>query len=254
MAFDTQRESTGSASGTSFRSRLRGPLGRSQGRAGSILAMLALLAAVGPCAALQLPPASEDPDLRHAWQDYQDRHFPTAARYYARAARRGQPIGEYNFGMMLINGEGVRRDEARGRTWLFKAARAGLAQAEYTVGLLYENGQGVAKSQSDAVYWYQLASEQGHSEAQLTLATQYFLGRGVAQDYALAAKWYESAAESGVEPAQYIIASCYEHGDGVPADLERAIYWYTQAGLQGDSAAQYKARVLKEAQRQGKPS
>ncbi len=220
------------------------------------LAWIVLAMLCGPVHAggADLPPATSDPDLKAAWQQYQDQHFSQAAKSYERAAKRGQPIGEYNWAMMLINGQGVHRNAPKGRIWLLKAAQAGLSQAQYTVGLLYENGLGVPKSQSDAVHWYTLAAEQGHAEAQLTLATQYFLGRGVAQDYSQAAKWYESAAEGGIEPAQYIIASCYEHGDGVAPDLERALYWYTQAGLQGDSAAAGKAEALKAALRKDKPT
>ena len=239
-----------------------GPRSRARTRAVARTVVLALLVGYGALASpsvagadrpsasahsgpsQQLPPATEDPDLKAAYAYYQRGAVSSAFERYARAAKRGQPIAQYNIAMMLFNGEGVAMDPARARDWLARAAAGGLAQAQFNQGLLYENGNGVARSQSEAAAWFRRAAEQGHADAQVSLATQYFLGRGVKKDEAEAARWYKRAAIGGVVEAQYIIASCYEHGEGVARDKKRAIYWYTKAGLQGDTVAAEKAKVL----------
>lgn len=199
-----------------------------------------------------LPSPTEDPDLVVAWERYQAGDFVHAAQAYGRAARRGQPIGEFNLATMLMSGQGVAPNPKRALELLHAAAQGGLAQAQLVEGQLYDNGDaGVPRSPREAVHWYELSAAQGNVDAERLLATAYFVGRGVAQDYVEAAKWYEAAAEGGDEGSQYIIASCYEHGDGVAADRERAIYWYQQAALQGDAAASEKARVLSAAEPHG---
>jgi uncharacterized protein len=203
--------------------------------------------AAKPPASVKLPPATDDIDLRQAYAAYERGDAAAAYTAYLRAARRGQPIGQYNVAVMAFNGEGTKRDLRAATTWLTRAANQGFALAQYNLGLLYENGDGVERSQTKASAWFLRAAEQGHVDAQLAVATQYLLGRGIAKSDALAARWYERAANNGNVDAQYSIASCYEHGDGVAVDLARAIHWYAEAGKQGDRAAIEKVRVLSKA-------
>ncbi len=194
-----------------------------------------------------LPPAGRDADLRQAYAAYESGHASAAYSAYLRAARRGQPIGQYNLAMMKFNGEGTKEDVAGSVRWLRKAAEAGFALAQYNLALLYENGNGVERSQTAASHWFLDAAEQGHVDAQLAIATQLLLGRGVPQDLAGAIHWYEQAAIAGNADAQYSLASFYEHGEGVVQDEGKALAWYAAAARQGDRAALEKVRVLADA-------
>ncbi|KUJ80535.1 hypothetical protein AVO45_05670 [Ruegeria marisrubri] len=49
-----------------------------------------------------------------------------AAEWDRRAAEAGDPVGKFNYGLDLMRGHGVARDEARGRALVDKAAREGL--------------------------------------------------------------------------------------------------------------------------------
>jgi hypothetical protein len=51
------------------------------------------------------------------------------ARCYARAAEAGLPLGMFNWGVMLANGQGVEIDVEAGRTWIDKAAKMGVTAA-----------------------------------------------------------------------------------------------------------------------------
>ena len=52
-----------------------------------------------------------------------------AADWDRRAAEAGDPIGKFNYGLDLMRGHGVVRDEAAGRAWVDQAAEAGLPAA-----------------------------------------------------------------------------------------------------------------------------
>ncbi|MEM8789269.1 MAG: sel1 repeat family protein [Pseudomonadota bacterium] len=52
-----------------------------------------------------------------------------AAEWDRKAAEAGDPVGKFNYGLDLIRGHGVARDEALGRAYVDAAARDGLAVA-----------------------------------------------------------------------------------------------------------------------------
>lgn len=53
-----------------------------------------------------------------------------AAEWDRRAAEAGDPVGKFNYGIALIRGHGVVRDEAAGRALVDEAARDGIEIAE----------------------------------------------------------------------------------------------------------------------------
>lgn len=53
-----------------------------------------------------------------------------AAEWDRRAADLGDPVGKFNYGINLMRGHGVARDEARGRALVDEAAEAGLKVAK----------------------------------------------------------------------------------------------------------------------------
>lgn len=68
--------------------------------------------------------APEDPDAAAGW----DR----------RAADAGDPVGQFNYGLDLIRGRGVARDEALGRRMVDRAAAQGLPVAQRLQGAGYD--------------------------------------------------------------------------------------------------------------------
>ena len=53
-----------------------------------------------------------------------------AAEWDRKAAERGDPIGQFNYGLDLLRGHGVAKDPIRGRRWIDRAAAAGLSDAK----------------------------------------------------------------------------------------------------------------------------
>ncbi|WP_299831896.1 sel1 repeat family protein [uncultured Roseobacter sp.] len=61
-----------------------------------------------------------------------------AADWDRRAAEAGDPVGKFNYGLDLMRGHGVTRDEALGRQYVDEAARNGLAIAKRLQGAGYD--------------------------------------------------------------------------------------------------------------------
>ncbi|MCI3207281.1 MULTISPECIES: tetratricopeptide repeat protein [Pandoraea] len=164
---------------------------------------------------------------------------------FRRAAEQGNRLAQFDYAMMLLNGEGVNADPDGAVHWLERAASAGMTQAQYVYAKMFDDGYVVGKSIPQANLWYEKAAKQGHVQAQAAIANEYFIGRGVPKDYKTAFNWYEKAARGGDLPSQYIVASYYERGYGVVTpDLERARLWYGKAAAQGDVAAQGKLDAM----------
>lgn len=164
---------------------------------------------------------------------------------FRRAAEQGNRLAQFDYAMMLLNGEGVAPDPRGAVQWLERAANAGMSQAQYVYGKMFDDGYIVDKSIPQANRWYEKAAKQGHVQAQAAIANEYFIGRGVPRDYKTAFGWYEKAAQGGDLPSQYIVASYYERGYGVVApDPGRARLWYEKAAAQGDVAAQGKLDAM----------
>ena len=61
------------------------------------------------------------------------------------------------------------QDYAEAARWFLKAAEQGIADAQFNFGLILEEGRGVKQDFDSAAMWYNEAAEQGHAEAQLRL-------------------------------------------------------------------------------------
>lgn len=191
--------------------------------------------------------ASKSKALGTALEDYEENNYPVALREFKAEAERGNRIAQFDYAMMLLNGEGTDPDLPNALIWLQKAANAGMSHAQFIYGQLYDSGQVIEPNPKLAHYWFTKAAEQGHVDAEVALATQYMDGRGTPRSYAEAFHWYLKAAKNGDEASQYIVASFYEKGgDGVKVDLTTARVWYALAAAQGDPAAAGKYAEVSE--------
>jgi len=70
--------------------------------------------------------------------------------------------------MGLIYSSGLQ-DYAEAARWFLKAAEKGIADAQFNFGLILEEGRGVKQDLDSAEVWYSEAAQQGHEEAKLRL-------------------------------------------------------------------------------------
>lgn len=133
-----------------------------------------------------------------------------------------------NLDQDYLNGRDAlkRSDYAEAAKWYRKAAERGDADSQFALGLMYENGDGVPEDYAEAAKWYRKAAKQGDADAQHNLAEKYYWAEGVAGDESEAAKWYRLAAEQGHLHSQVVLGNMYRSGEGIPQDLVKAYMWY----------------------------
>ena len=147
-------------------------------------------------------------------------------------ADKGDADAQFELGLRLLTGEGIRQDEKLGAEWLEKAARQKHLRAQFLMGSLYEDGIGVKRDDSRAFEWYRRAAENGFAAAQHAVAMAYDLGRGISQDATAAAAWLEKAAAQEHAPSQTALAAKLERGLGVDKNPSKAALYYLRAAQQ----------------------
>ncbi len=144
-------------------------------------------------------------------------------------ADRGDADAQFELGLRLITGEGMKKSLEEGVKFVEKAAKQKHLRAQHIMGTLYEDGVGVKRDFAKAAEWYRISAELGFALSQHSLAAMYEEGRGVKKDSAKAAEWFKKAAEQGNPPSQTAYASKLERGDGVPKSTAKAALWYLKA-------------------------
>jgi uncharacterized protein len=217
--------------------------GMVQGVVLSVAVTAALMASVAAHA--QGAVKQSDPETQTAVADYNAGNLGQALAEFRKAAEHGSRLAEFNYAMMLLNGEGTPANVDEGKKWLRKAADANMSHAQYVYGKMYDDGEFVGRDPVEAHRWFLKAAQQGHVQAELALANQFLDGRGTERDNKQAFVWYKKAAQGGDMTAQYVTGSFYERGgDGVDKNLNVARAYYAAAAAQGDPAAKLKYQQL----------
>ncbi|TDU73298.1 TPR repeat protein [Prosthecobacter fusiformis] len=147
-------------------------------------------------------------------------------------ADNGDADSQFELGLRLLTGEGLKKNEAEGVTWVEKAAAQKHLRAQFVLGSLYEEGVGVKKNEATAFEWYRKSAENGFAAGQHAVAMAYDLGRGVKLDPEKATEWLEKAAEQNHAPAQTALAAKYERGVGTAKSPSKAALFYLRAAQQ----------------------
>lgn len=147
-------------------------------------------------------------------------------------ADRGDADAQFELGLRLITGEGVKKNVEDGVKLIEKAAKQKHLRAQHVIATLYEDGVGVKKDLAKAAEWYRTSAELGFALSQHSLGALYEEGKGVKKDTAKAAEWFKKAAEQGNPPSQTVFASKLERGEGVDKSTAKAALWYLKAAQQ----------------------
>lgn len=159
---------------------------------------------------------------------------PACAASEAAAARRkrieeaagdGNPVAQYNLGVMYWCGSGVKSDFVEAATWYRKAAGQGYGRSQFSLAEMYLHGYGVPRDAVTAVYWLRKAADQGEVAALSELGNLYVLGIGVHEDATLGAALLRKAAIQGDESAQTKLGLMLKNGHGVKQNLIAAYAW-----------------------------
>jgi len=154
-------------------------------------------------------------------------------------ADQGKAEAQFELGVRLLGGEGIKKNEPEAVDWLRKAADQFHPGAMNAMGTLTEEGVGgIAKDEKKAFEWYQKSAKYGFPLAQQNLAECYDNGKGVDKDPKEATKWLLTAARQDFAPAEAAYAWKLEHGTGTDKNTREAATWYLKAAKQGLISAQ----------------
>lgn len=110
-------------------------------------------------------------------------------------ALAGDAAAQAAYGLRLLRGDGVHRNQREGRTWCRLAAEQGNAQGQFLLGGCYYNGEGGLHDPVRALMWFALAADQGIREAQIIrrLMTAQLAEEQVLEARRLARAWRPGA-------------------------------------------------------------
>ena len=165
-----------------------------------------------------------------------------ALAWFQRSADSGNPAGLFNTaGLLFAGGEGVARDEEKGRFLLRSAAEAGYAPAQAKFGKLLDSAANRADNAAgfaEARQWIEKAAAQNEPEALLLLARYHDEGMGgVERDALKATDFCLRAARAGSVVAMNEMGVRYQKGTGIRMDNVAAVGWVTLSAQHGLPAA-----------------
>lgn len=147
-------------------------------------------------------------------------------------AERGDADAQFELGLRMLTGEGMKKNEKEGVTWMQKAAEQKHLRAQFVMGSLNEDGVGMPKNEAKAFEWYRKSAENGFAAAQHEVAMAYDLGRGVKVDPVKGTEWLQKAAEQNHPPSLTALAAKLERGVGVDQSVAKAALYYLRAAQQ----------------------
>jgi uncharacterized protein len=164
------------------------------------------------------------------------RSLAKAAQWFRRAAEHGSAPAQNYLGILLGNGNGVRKNVKEALLWLRKAFRAGDSCAAQNIAVTYrENGD-----LKTAFKWFRKAAEAGDGDALIQLGIHYYWGKGVRRNPRAAVRCFRAAtkieyiSESGRDDAFFFLGIAYHEGCGVRASVPNAKKLFERANIDGD--------------------
>ncbi|WP_295005472.1 tetratricopeptide repeat protein [uncultured Dechloromonas sp.] len=118
---------------------------------------------------------------------------------YRKSADQGDLDGMFGLGVMIVSGEGTKKDLPAGRAWILKAAEAGHVLAINAIAQAYLKGElgftEAERNTPDALTWAKRAADNDYLPAIDALAAAYGSGNafGVQVDRALSERYQAQA-------------------------------------------------------------
>lgn len=162
------------------------------------------------------------------------RDYKIGAEWYAKAAEKGDTIGQVKLGLCYVFGQGVPKDEKRAYALFLKSAEQGFDWAQACIGHCYSNGIGVSRDLEEAERWYRKSIHNGWTDA-LNEYGDFLLEQ---EKYGEAYRMYSRAAKQNDAYGLANVGYCHEFGYGVAKDYNKAMQYYLEAADKGNDFAE----------------
>jgi len=176
------------------------------------------------------------------------REFGEAIPYLKAACDKGFYKAYYNYGICLLNGYGVKKNENLAFNYFKRAADNGHAEAAFNCAICYLR---IAKDVNSSMHYlkYSLKLSPNLAKAKQMLAVLLINRReSLNEAFPLLNNLEKKDAE-----AHFYIGVCHEYGLGVVVDKQRACEWYQKASSLGYEGANEKLAELASARKMSAP-
>jgi hypothetical protein len=155
------------------------------------------------------------------------RGSPQAGAFQLRTlAATGYAPAQFQYGMLLLQGQITPDRLEQGGRWLTLAADKDNVGAQYYLAQLQLMGNLPTASVDTGLQRLAALADRGLIPAQQLLGQLYERGERITADPAKALAWYRRAAEAGHRPAIERLITAHENGElGLQPDPERAEQW-----------------------------
>lgn len=102
-------------------------------------------------------------DFQAGLDAYQKGDYTGAAKEWRPLAEGGDPIAQFNLGLLYLDGHGVPQNPAEAANWFRRAAEQDYTQAQHNLGAMYGSGQGVKRDLVQAYKWLNICAAKGNS-------------------------------------------------------------------------------------------
>lgn len=133
------------------------------------------------------------------YKAYLAKDFSSAFIHWEPLAENGNPDAQYFLGIMLLNGEGVKKNWPEAAKWFEASAHQGDVGAQYIFGEMNLKGMGMVRDYRKAGAWFKKSAEQDYPDAQFRLGEWYANGKGGVTNFVLAYAWLKLAGANGIQ-------------------------------------------------------
>lgn len=153
------------------------------------------------------------PDLSYRiWQQFK----------LVREAKAGDPLAMHELGIRYLIGEGFPADTVQAAHWIGKAAELKLTAAEYNFGILLNNGWGIKWNPFKAYDYFRSAAEDGMPQAEYIFGILNTNDLILNKNWDLAYNWVKKAADAGYSPAKEALPELLKHVSPTALDTTKS--------------------------------
>ena len=102
-------------------------------------------------------------DFQAGLDAFQKGDYVGAAKEWRPLAEEGDPIAQFNLGLLYLDGHGVPQSPTEAANWFRRAAEQDYPQAQHNLGAMYGSGQGVKRDYVQAYKWLNICAAKGNS-------------------------------------------------------------------------------------------
>ena len=162
-----------------------------------------------------------------------------AAQWFRRAAEHGLSSAQNTLGVLLGNGDGVKKNFDEALSWLKRAFHAGELYAAHNIAITYRQ----IGDLRIAVKWFQKSVDSGDGDALVQLGIHHYWGKGVRRNPKAAVRYFRMAirakniSEFGRDNAFFLLGLAHSEGEGVTASISKATRLLERANADNDHPA-----------------